>query len=256
MVNNKGLKILIIILVLIILMLIGFIVWDKVLKEDNINTTTTTTITTQVVTYEISKADKEKAREFLKMFRNVNTCSDYLQWNYDERSFLNYNNMTEVEKGQLIFNYIFQQDEMHEQTNCGVKHNIEKSKYKETINKIFDKTVPDVTNSFETFFKVDYNGTSYELTDLDCGGCSDGYFTYDIIGFEQYNDVTEIITANYKVSFDKNGNRKIYDNNTNYIGTDDDLSQIYYNLMPYKYTFYKNGLDSSYFDLVELIKNN
>lgn len=250
--DNKGLKILIIVLILIILMLSGFIVWDKMLnKEDSINTPTTITKAGE----KVSTDNEEKASNILKVFKSIDTCSAYINWNFDDRETITFDNMTTEEKGKLIFNYIYQDDEISDDMICGKQIKIDNSKFSSASNKIFGTSVPDITIPVETsLLKIEYDNDNYLMTSLDCGGC-DETGEYKVLEYKQDNNKIEIKTANYFIRLAQDNETRLIYSSKDFVCEENDLETNYDKLDQYKYTFMKN--DNNYiFVSVHQIRNN
>ena len=267
--NNKGLVWLIVILIILVLGLVGYIIYDKTIKDDNqlLNNNTTTT-TTKVETnipeiyegiYIDESIEDDEIRNAYALISNLGFMTSGYEWNFGNKTKLLFDDLSEEEKMKMIFvNLVINKKVKYDSmTVDGYKYIILSEDLENAVKDVFGN------NTFE--FNKDFTHNSCTLTlndengyDVECYGAgreddSEDYLIYDM---KKNNNTIEINVAYYYEIFEHAGdNPGIYYNTEmleEKICNSDEVENNINKLQQYKFTFVNDG-NNYIFDNIELI---
>ncbi len=125
--NNKGFIWLIIILIVLVLGLVGYIIYDKILKYDIpiTNITTTTTITTTNIKTDLSNAEKEWEKEKITVYNDIiNMLDEFIKKEFNEYDIkFNYDYMDDIiAKNNIVISAMMDNDKIKKDVDVDVNN--------------------------------------------------------------------------------------------------------------------------------------
>lgn len=208
--NKTGLVILLVILIILFVAESGFVIYEKILKKDNSDNEISNNIETENQeedageNIENNEADlfaDEDVKNSYNIVSNLGNETSGYEWNFNEKTTIGYNDLTESERNGMIINYLKSKElvVLNNETDTEITYSIQKTDFDNAIKNVFGEVEyvkPTNENSVNSNAVISDKETDYVLKTTKQSRESDGE-EYIVLNTNKNEEKLEITVAYY-----------------------------------------------------------